>query len=437
MTCNRQRWIRKTVTLSTAVLILLTSMLVTPIPSTQAAKTTVTMAAVSWPTFSELKTRIPEFEKRTGIKVEIEEMPYHEFYEKMMVGLTAKTGMYDLVTYCTDWAPGLQQGNFLYQLDRFLQDPDLSQPDFDMKDFIKSSIEGFTSNGKTYGFPFESGVFVNYYRTDLFEEKGLDVPQTWDEYVAVAKKLTLDTDGDGKIDIYGAALPGKRTSQAAIEFVSLLWSFGGEITDEDWNPTFNGPEGVKALQYEVDLIYKHKVTPKGVLEYSYDTEGTFFLEGKLAMATSWTYLPTLARDPEKSKVVGKWWCAPRPGVGWTGSWAWGIPEDSKHKEAAFRLAQHLTNKEAIRQLGMAGVSTTRASTMKDPRILEEHPVFEPFLAALEKARTAPPTPYFEEMFDILALAVSSALVGEKNPQEALNDAAMEMREMFKKTGYYK
>ena len=418
------------------VVVVLMGMLLSFISSAGTAET-IKVAANSWPTFDRIKEMIPEFERKTGIKVEVEETPYMEFHGKLMLGLTAQTGMYDLITLNPDWAPGLLAEGFLYPFDEFLQDPSVSLPGFDVEDFFASSMERFIYEGKVYGFPFETGAFVNYYRTDLFQQKGLDVPQTWDEYAEVAKKLTLDINGDGEIDIYGANLPGKRTVYAAIEFITRLWSYGGEVVDKDWNPTFNGWEGLRALQDEVDLIYKYKVCPKGVLEYGYDGMGPLFLEGKLAMATDWIHVSTFASDPEKSKVVDKWWLAPRPGIGWTGTWSFALPADSKHKEAAFRLAQYLTTKDALRKLALQGISSPRASVMKDPKILEQYPTFRPIVAAIERARPVFFSLVFEQMFDILALEVSSALAGQKSAQEALNDGATQMRKVFEQEGYYK
>jgi multiple sugar transport system substrate-binding protein len=398
--------------------------------------TELKVLAGAWPTMDKVKAKMLEYEKKTGIKVTFESVPYMELHGKMMVALTAQEGLYDLITLNPDWAPALLAEGFLHSYEEFLKDSDITDSDFDVEDFFPSSMERFMYRGEVYGFPFESGAFVNYYRTDLFEERGLDAPMTWDEYSVAAKKCTLDTNGDGTTDIFGAAVPGSRGAQTAIEFITLLWSFDGEVLDEAYNPTFNNAAGRKALQYEADLVHKHKVTPPGILEYSYDGLAPLFLEGKLAMVTSWVHVTGMAADPSQSKVVDKWWFARRPGVGWTGTWALCIPSDSKAKKAAYDLAQYVTTKEAIRELADQGVASTRASVMRDPTILNKYPTLGPIIDAIENARPVFFSLVFEEMFDILTVNISNTLAGEISVREALDKAEGDMRDLFERSGFY-
>src|SRR5690606_28719970 len=66
------------------------------------------------------------------------------------------------------------------------------------------------------------------YRTDLFEEAGLTPPETWDEFIEVAKKLTVDTDGDGSIDRWGFAMVGSNNGSGGSRFVPVMRSFGAQ-----------------------------------------------------------------------------------------------------------------------------------------------------------------------------------------------------------------
>ena len=395
--------------------------------------TTLKIAAVSWPTWDNLKARIPEFEQQTGINVEVAEIPYHEYIEKMLITLGTKRGEFDLIHINGDWMPMLTTEGLIEPINDYMV-PEYLAPDFNYEDFIESTKEAFDVDGQIYGFPFEAGVFLIYYRKDLFDQFGLEFPKDWDELLDVAKTLTLDTDDDGTIDIYGWSIPAKRTAQTTWEFFQMLWSFGGEVLDEDNNPTFNGPEGIKALQYLVDLKNKHNVVPEGILEFTYDDQATLFLEGKLAMATSWSYVQDLADDPEMSKVVGNWWLAPRPGTGWAGVWAFGVPSDSKNKEAAFLLSQYLTSYDSIKGLALAGVPTTRKSVMEDPNILEKNEYLGPIVEAIanSKGPAEVSSPYLEQIADVIALEVSEALLLQKTPQEALDDAAEEVGQILKK-----
>ncbi len=98
--------------------------------------------------------------------------------------------------------------------------------------------------------PFNKSILALYYNKDLFDKYGIPgPPKTWDEFKEIAKKLTIDTDGDGKPDIYGHAFVVNVWT-----FETLLFQNGGRLFDENGQPAFNGPEGVAALQYMVDLL---------------------------------------------------------------------------------------------------------------------------------------------------------------------------------------
>ncbi|MGI6558382.1 MAG: ABC transporter substrate-binding protein [Limnochordia bacterium] len=89
---------------------------------------------------------------------------------------------------------------------------------------------------------------VLWYRKDLFEEKGLDVPKTWSEWLHAAKELTIDTDGDGKPDIYGMLQYLYDTEPQAI--TNLMYTSGASTFDENGNVAINSP----AMKASVDFL---------------------------------------------------------------------------------------------------------------------------------------------------------------------------------------
>ncbi len=98
--------------------------------------------------------------------------------------------------------------------------------------------------------PFNKSILALYYNADLFEKYGIKKPpETWDEFKEIAKKLTIDLDGDGTPDIYGHAFVVNVWT-----FETLLFQNGGQLFDENGQPAFNSPAGVAALQYMVDLL---------------------------------------------------------------------------------------------------------------------------------------------------------------------------------------
>ncbi len=412
---------------------------------TKEEEITITIAAVSWPTFDVIKTMIPEFEAETGIKLEIVETPYVEFHSKLMTGLMGGSGMYDLITFHTPWFTSFIEGGYLEPLNKYLDDPKLTDPDYNFDDLIPT--KWVTDNGKVYGLPFDGGAVIQFYRKDLYDKYGLKPPAAYRngkvnlnwpyEYLENAKKLTLDLDGDGEIDVYGADVPAKRGPHLVHKFEVMLRLFGGEIFDENWKPIFNGPEGVKTIKFFHDLLYKYKVAPMVSLENYDDANVTLFLQGKLAHLTSHNYPLALADNPEMSKVVGKWDAAPRAYTTVAAMWFWGIPSDSKNKEAAYKFAHYTTTKKALRILADNHIPTTRFSVMNDPEVLEDNPKFRVVADTAKSTMPEPMLPEWTEVREILMTRLSEILATEKDiAQKTLDKAADEIRELLEERGYY-
>ena len=101
-------------------------------------------------------------------------------------------------------------------------------------------------------------------------------PQTLDELIAVAQKLTVDTDGDGRPDTYGLTW----NYREPFFFIPFLTAFGGWVMDDNGNPTLDNDQTVQAIQFVLDLRDKYKVIPK---EGDYEIADMLFKEKRTAM----------------------------------------------------------------------------------------------------------------------------------------------------------
>lgn len=133
-------------------------------------------------------------------------------------------------------------------------------PKGDKDDFYEAALARYTVNKKLYAIPNAVSTTLLYYNANLFKEAGLDPnkpPQTWDDVVMMGKKLTRDTDGDGKPDKWGLL-----THTTVNYFLfAMIYQNGGRLFDEKGNPAFNSPEAAEAFQFWSDLVHKHKIMP--------------------------------------------------------------------------------------------------------------------------------------------------------------------------------
>ena len=106
--------------------------------------------------------------------------------------------------------------------------------------------------GKQYGLVHAAGTSLLIYRKDLAEKHGLKAPKTWSDLVQAAKALTLDTNGDGRIDIYGISLPGDNLF-INILLGELIKANGGQLFDKNNRPMLTDPKMIETLEFWRDL----------------------------------------------------------------------------------------------------------------------------------------------------------------------------------------
>jgi multiple sugar transport system substrate-binding protein len=150
-------------------------------------------------------------------------------------------------------------------------------------DFFTPTIEAFHLDGELWCIPQNISSLVVYYNRNLFDAAGIAYPAddwTRDDFLAAARALTQDTDGDGTTDQYGVGIEA-----SLFRLAPFAWQDGGEIVDDPANPTrltLDSPEVLGAFHWFVDLQVKEKVVPDRVAESAEESEARF-LNGRLGM----------------------------------------------------------------------------------------------------------------------------------------------------------
>jgi ABC-type glycerol-3-phosphate transport system substrate-binding protein len=149
--------------------------------------------------------------------------------------------------------------------------------------FLGEAIQG----GKLLWAPWVAIPTAICYRKDLMEAAGIKVmPKTWDEFLDVAKKLTVDTDKDGKVDQYGWAMVGTPNGSGGGRFHAVVLNSGAYNIKEDTNGKFISGASLKgyetALQLYGDAI-KAGVVPPGYTTTGYPEASAQLATGKAVM----------------------------------------------------------------------------------------------------------------------------------------------------------
>ncbi|MCM3601841.1 sugar ABC transporter substrate-binding protein [Robertmurraya korlensis] len=221
--------------------------------------------------------------------------------------------------------------------------------DVKIDDIWEAGVNKYRFDGETlgqgaiYGLPKDLGPFALGYNKTMFEEAGIplpdkDKPYTWDQFIDVAKQLTKDNDGDGKMDQYGT---GFNVNWALQPFV---WSNGADwINEEGTKVTIDDPKFIEALQFFVDQQNKYQITPSIGDAQTLDTYQRW-LKGQLAFFPVGPWDMAAFKEQLKFEYDLLPWPAGSTGESsaWVGSLGIGVGATTKHAKEAAELAMYLS-----------------------------------------------------------------------------------------------
>ncbi|MEL7236368.1 MAG: extracellular solute-binding protein, partial [Chloroflexota bacterium] len=115
---------------------------------------------------------------------------------------------------------------------------------YNLDDIPETAWAGGTLDGNIYGIPVVGNTLHLIYRQDIFDEFGIEVPETYDDVIAACNTIGLDNrDFDMPFTINLSA-----GWAWEIEFFQMQRAYGGRFLDENGNPTFNDETGVAAVE---------------------------------------------------------------------------------------------------------------------------------------------------------------------------------------------
>jgi multiple sugar transport system substrate-binding protein len=383
-----------------------------------------------------LKQAALDYEKQTGVHINIAEFPYANLFEKELLDLNAHTGAYDLIMLDDPWFPKFGNQQLLTELSPLLESRGQKGPD---ADFVPASLalgrEPYET-GALYALPYVGNSQLLFYRKDLFAKHNLKEPATWDEVLAAAKIIseqeTTGAPGGGKV--YGYVMRAAQGNAAVADFMPIFWAFGGEMFDAAGRPAVNSAEGIAALNFMLEL---GKYSPPGYASFNADDVGAHLLQGTAAISINWPAWISSFSDPAKSKVIGKMEFtsmpgAKNPGRAEIGNWLIAIPRDSKNKEAACDFLVWATSAEQMKRSAERGNPPTRKSLFNDPELVKKFPAYPAQLRSLENSRSRPRTPFWNEIENAFGIYLSKANSGELSAVDALNQANTEIAKILER-----
>ena len=381
---------------------------------------------------------VAAFEKANpGIKVNIVLTPWDSVEQKTMTAIASGT--------LPDLAQLNQTGAADYGAKGVLLNLDDKFADWQRKNEICDiSLSQAMYDGKFYAVPWFAGSNVMFYNKDLLVEAGIvdengeaRPPVTWDEFLDASKKLTIDTDGDGKIDQWGFVIRGNVSLTIPVRELMLAAGDGDWINTADGNKVvIVSDKNLRGLEFYLDLYRKHKVVPPDTPSVDYVAEEQYFLSGKVAMMFNG---PWNLGNMYESDV--NWGVALEPKderhAAHIGGCPVGIFASTKHPEEAWEFATYLVSDEAQRIWAIkhgCGLPITKQAQEE----AKEDPVLKVFVESLQFADrdgvTPPPqVPQWVSIERSIAPPIfQSALLGEISAVQALEIMQEEIEAVMKR-----
>lgn len=204
-----------------------------------------------------------------GISVKMEFIPEADYSTKLVSSLATSTGP-DVMQVESGMIKRLVNAGALQALD-----PAVLSADRISSEFTPATVDTLQVGGKYYGLPTDMQTIVLYWNKDLVAAEGLDAekgPQSWDEFLDWAKKLTK-RDGDKMVQ------SGWGENGYHPEVQAFVVQNGGKMVDKDGRYCFaDDPKSAEAIQWVVDAYRKHKV-----FETKFVSRWAGFRQGKVAL----------------------------------------------------------------------------------------------------------------------------------------------------------
>ena len=401
------------------------------------AQTTLRVAMVSNPDMERMQGLSDAFTSdNPDIKLEWVVLDENTLRQRVTTDIATGGGQFDIVTIGIYEAPIWAKRGWLSPLGEMPKD-------YGVDDILPPIREGLSFEGKLYAAPFYGESSFTMYRTDLFEEAGLEMPDapTWDFIRTAASAISKKHD-----DVHGICLRGKPGWGENIALITAMAnSYGARWFDDDWRPQFESEAWASAVNDYVSLI--KDFGPPDAASNGYTENLTLFKDGKCAIWIDATVAASSITDPATSSVADRvgFALAPDRGLGkrsnWLWVWALAISSGSEHQEAAKRFVAWATSAQyaelVAEKEGWSNVPPgTRKSLYENSAYLEAAPFAQMVLASIEAADPKKPTvgevpytgiqyvaiPEFPGMATAVGAQIAKAVAGKISTTEALKNA---------------
>ncbi|MEK6647275.1 MAG: sugar ABC transporter substrate-binding protein [Candidatus Firestonebacteria bacterium] len=374
---------------------------------------------------------IAEFEKtHPGVEIKSEFASGQPYWRKLYTSHTSGNAP-DIFCMVPSQLVRLSSKGMMLPLDEFL-----AKEEFGLNDYQPNIRKVIQFREKVWMLPLGFHSFVLYYNKTMFDKEKIKYPDKnwgWSDFLDAAKKLTKDTNGDGRIDQYGFS------SYLNINYLSLwIYGNGGRIVDESGKKVMlDHKEAIEALQFISDLINKYKVVPREAVttgEMQSNVVQDYFANGKAGMFILGAWCIPRFREEIKSF---DWDIAPFPkgkanrrcnlinaGIS--------ISSQTKHSKLAWEFVKQIAGPVGVRLSAKAGQDIPALNDKEAKHNFltagEKPKNIKLFFEALEYSEPTPLKMGFESNWDkYLKPGMESLMLGNESAEKMMKRIGPELQ----------
>ena len=409
------------------------------------AGTTINGSCFQTTYFEYLKNYFPQFEERTGIKVNFNMQAFPVYNQRTDLELSTKGSAMDVCNVTFIYSGRWIGAGWFTNLDTFTKDKKYTPAEWQPEDFAGGPQSAMkNAKGETFGYTWEAGAMIlGAARADLIDKAGLALPKTFDELIKVCDAVH----NKDNVSAFTA------DNLHHWNWIPYLMGAGGGVfkaPPDNLTPTLTTPQAAQSAEWYANLLMKYG--PDGLLSYSDDQAMRSQISGRANIRTqAITWMVPLAKhaDSTVQKTVryGLMPEGPKGNFPGSNSHGLGIPAGSKKKEAAWEFIKWALSKETLNMVvknhgypSVCRLSVINTPEFKQVLTLNGQDVAALFLEVLQlggktgymKYRTVPVYP---QVGDKINKAIARVATKQQNGVEALKQAQAEAILDLQKAGF--
>jgi multiple sugar transport system substrate-binding protein len=366
-----------------------------------------------------------------GVKVEIETGGATSELQRQYLStvLNAKDSAIDL--FLIDIVNPAQYASrgWIEPLDKYVGGPAVLR-----NDYLPVYQQANVVDGKVVALPSQGDSMFMYYRKDLLAKHGLAEPKTWDELAAAAKKVMA---AENNPNLQGLSFQGAPIEGAVCTFLLPYWGQGKQFNDAAGKLTLDKTAAVNGLKMWLKMV-DDGIAKKNIAEVTTPVTVNEFKAGNVLFAINWGFAFDRFKDDADSKVKGNVGVMPLPAMAGgksatcMGGWQWAMNAFSKHKDAAGKLIQYLSSKEASAFVAREGsILPVFQSVYRDADVNKAVPWFKDALPVVLGAQSRPMVEEYGQVSDIIRTTTSAVLARTKTPEAGVDEIAARVSRLMR------